>query len=260
MWIGAGLAITVGYKTHLWRTTTDTFEYSKFIIWLIGEQKPTNDLSIIFCISKTWSVASWLLFNLILTETWILNIFSLRYTRNLVDAGNGKFNLMIICWGEGHGSAIHDHSDCHCFMKMLKGELVESRYAWPETNHDTNNNEENECNSIWNKHGGNREDYSGSELQILGKTTMETNSVHYINGKLMSSSNQFHRQIETNTLPFTQIHLVYIALKMPVIRTVRFHCIYTVHHMIRARFLTKKRAKKHVAELNFTAYTVKRER
>ncbi|KAJ7427564.1 Cysteine dioxygenase type 1 [Willisornis vidua] len=26
-----------------------------------------------------------------------------RYTRNLVDNGNGKFNLMILCWGEGHG-------------------------------------------------------------------------------------------------------------------------------------------------------------
>lgn len=26
-----------------------------------------------------------------------------RYTRNLVDEGNGKFNLMILCWGEGHG-------------------------------------------------------------------------------------------------------------------------------------------------------------
>ncbi|EGV95512.1 Autophagy-related protein 12 [Cricetulus griseus] len=27
----------------------------------------------------------------------------MRYTRNLVDQGNGKFNLMILCWGEGHG-------------------------------------------------------------------------------------------------------------------------------------------------------------
>lgn len=34
-----------------------------------------------------------------------------RYTRNLVDEGNGKFNLMLLCWGEGHGSSIHDHAD-----------------------------------------------------------------------------------------------------------------------------------------------------
>ena len=36
-----------------------------------------------------------------------------RYTRNLVDEGNGKFNLMLLCWGEGHASAVHDHADAH---------------------------------------------------------------------------------------------------------------------------------------------------
>ncbi|XP_077571966.1 cysteine dioxygenase type 1-like isoform X2 [Stigmatopora nigra] len=55
-----------------------------------------------------------------------------RYTRNLVDEGNGKFNLIVLCWGEGHGSSIHDHSDAHCFMKMLQGELKETQYDWPE--------------------------------------------------------------------------------------------------------------------------------
>ncbi|XP_033946913.1 cysteine dioxygenase type 1 [Pseudochaenichthys georgianus] len=55
-----------------------------------------------------------------------------RYTRNLVDEGNGKFNLMILCWGEGHGSSIHDHSDSHCFMKLLQGQLKETLFDWPE--------------------------------------------------------------------------------------------------------------------------------
>ncbi|XP_023030363.2 cysteine dioxygenase type 1 [Leptinotarsa decemlineata] len=55
-----------------------------------------------------------------------------RYTRNLVDVGNGKYNLMILCWGEGHGSAIHDHANAHCFMKMLQGSLEEIRFAWPQ--------------------------------------------------------------------------------------------------------------------------------
>uniref|UniRef100_T1JM54 Cysteine dioxygenase n=1 Tax=Strigamia maritima TaxID=126957 RepID=T1JM54_STRMM len=54
-----------------------------------------------------------------------------RYTRNLVDEGNGKFNLMLLCWNEGQGSSIHDHSDAHCFMKMLEGELFEVRFPWP---------------------------------------------------------------------------------------------------------------------------------
>ncbi|XP_030620463.1 cysteine dioxygenase type 1 isoform X2 [Chanos chanos] len=54
-----------------------------------------------------------------------------RYTRNLVDEGNGKFNLMLLCWGEGHGS-IHDHTDSHCFMKLLQGQLKETLFEWPD--------------------------------------------------------------------------------------------------------------------------------
>ena len=31
-------------------------------------------------------------------------ILFFRYTRNLVDTGNGRYNLMILCWGPGMGS------------------------------------------------------------------------------------------------------------------------------------------------------------
>lgn len=80
-----------------------------------------------------------------------------------MDAGNDKFNLMILCWGEGHASPIHDHSDSHCFMKMLKGELREIRYAWP-TDADNNN-------------------VYGGEMVETARSIMETNSVRYINGE-----------------------------------------------------------------------------
>ena len=50
------------------------------------------------------------------------------YTRNLVDVGNGKANLLILCWSPGKGSMIHDHADAHCLMRILKGSLVENRY------------------------------------------------------------------------------------------------------------------------------------
>ncbi|KAJ3355932.1 hypothetical protein HDU83_002217 [Entophlyctis luteolus] len=56
-----------------------------------------------------------------------------RYTRNLVDSGNGKFNLMILCWPPGVASPIHDHAGSHCLMKVIEGELKESRYAWPQS-------------------------------------------------------------------------------------------------------------------------------
>ncbi|XP_069481634.1 cysteine dioxygenase type 1 isoform X2 [Ambystoma mexicanum] len=39
---------------------------------------------------------------------------------------------MILCWGEGHGSSIHDHADSHCFMKMLQGNLKETLFDWPD--------------------------------------------------------------------------------------------------------------------------------
>ena len=59
------------------------------------------------------------------------NFDPFRYTRNLVEEGNDLFNLIVICWGEGQGSSIHDHSNCHCFMKILSGGLLETLYDWP---------------------------------------------------------------------------------------------------------------------------------
>jgi len=59
-----------------------------------------------------------------------------RYTRNLVDKGNDKFNLMMLCWGESCGSSIHDHSNAQCFVKIMDGQLKESLYDWPENPED----------------------------------------------------------------------------------------------------------------------------
>ncbi|OJZ83946.1 hypothetical protein ASPFODRAFT_83348 [Aspergillus luchuensis CBS 106.47] len=55
-----------------------------------------------------------------------------NYTRNLIDEGNGKSNLLILVWSPGKGSAIHDHANAHCVMKILKGSLKETLYAWPD--------------------------------------------------------------------------------------------------------------------------------
>ncbi|KAJ3294960.1 Cysteine dioxygenase [Blyttiomyces sp. JEL0837] len=37
-----------------------------------------------------------------------------RYTRNLVDAGNGKFNLMVLCWPETLASLLEESYDHLC--------------------------------------------------------------------------------------------------------------------------------------------------
>lgn len=105
-----------------------------------------------------------------------------RYTRNLVDEGNGRFNLMVLCWGEGHGSAIHDHANAHCIMKILQGELCETRYAWP-----SNNNEMKES----------------EELQELKRNTLGLNEICYINDSL-----GLHRVENPSTVnPAVSLHL-----------------------------------------------------
>ncbi|KAJ2997382.1 hypothetical protein HDV02_005579 [Globomyces sp. JEL0801] len=54
-----------------------------------------------------------------------------KYTRNLVDDGNGKFNLMILVWDPNVASPIHDHANSHCLVKVLDGKLTESLYEMP---------------------------------------------------------------------------------------------------------------------------------
>ncbi|XP_046857591.1 cysteine dioxygenase type 1-like [Xenia sp. Carnegie-2017] len=69
-----------------------------------------------------------------------------RYTRNLVDRGNGKFNLILLCWSEGQASGIHDHSNSHCFMKIMEGQLKETLYSWPQNNDVEESLNVQECN------------------------------------------------------------------------------------------------------------------
>lgn len=90
---------------------------------------------------------------------------------------------MILCWGEAHASAIHDHADSHCFMKMLKGELTEVRYAWP---HDTTVHSND--NVDISKDDESVDEYNGDELQETGRSTLEVNGVAYINGNLLDFS------------------------------------------------------------------------
>jgi cysteine dioxygenase len=55
-----------------------------------------------------------------------------KYTRNLVDDGNGKYNVIVLCWGPGQSSPIHNHPNSHCVFKVLQGQLTESRFQWPK--------------------------------------------------------------------------------------------------------------------------------
>ncbi|KAJ0170145.1 hypothetical protein K1T71_014073 [Dendrolimus kikuchii] len=146
-----------------------------------------------------------------------------RYTRNLVDTGNGAFNIMILCWGPGHASPIHDHANSHCFMKLLSGSLEEIRYEWPDTvqpevmkvlnkNNQTETNVEQlnedvteldisscqndscqidscQCDRCQNNVSAVCEDseeeiYNAQDMNEIGRTRLEVDDVCYINDSL----------------------------------------------------------------------------
>ncbi|OMH80041.1 Cysteine dioxygenase type 1 [Zancudomyces culisetae] len=62
---------------------------------------------------------------------YFANYNGCKYTRNLVDAGNKKFNLLLLVWGKNVKSPIHDHANSHCMMKLLNGELTEEQFDMP---------------------------------------------------------------------------------------------------------------------------------
>ncbi|XP_012274027.1 cysteine dioxygenase type 1 [Orussus abietinus] len=107
-----------------------------------------------------------------------------RYTRNLVDEGNGRFNLMVLCWGEGHGSAIHDHANAHCVMKVLQGELCETKYEWPSE----------DCDSSTE---------NVEKLREIECSTLKLNDICYINDSM-----GIHRVENPSTVnPAVSLHL-----------------------------------------------------
>lgn len=49
------------------------------------------------------------------------------YTRNCI-VDNEKFELILICWCEGHSTPIHDHGGEECWVKVIEGEFKETIY------------------------------------------------------------------------------------------------------------------------------------
>lgn len=87
---------------------------------------------------------------------------------------------MILCWGPGHGSAIHDHADAHCMMKMLSGQLSEVRYAWPKVQ----DPKESEDGDIFKAASDDTEEImDGQELKEISRYSLQENEVAYINGE-----------------------------------------------------------------------------
>lgn len=107
------------------------------------------------------------------------------YTRNGIVDINGNANLLILVWLPGKGSAIHDHANAHCCMKILKGELSEFLYDIP--------NEE------------------GHEMKPRQKTVLGRNEVGYISDKIglhriANETNDFAVSLHLYTPPYASLY------------------------------------------------------
>jgi cysteine dioxygenase len=51
------------------------------------------------------------------------------YTRNLVRAGPW-YHLLVLCWKNGQRSPIHDHAGSSCGVRVLRGVLTETAFAF----------------------------------------------------------------------------------------------------------------------------------
>ncbi|KAI8815914.1 RmlC-like cupin domain-containing protein [Fimicolochytrium jonesii] len=122
--------------------------------------------------------------------------YSKPYTRNLVDDGNGFFNLIVLCWTPGRGSPIHDHPNSHCIMKVLEGSLTETQYDFPKPHH---SDDDSRVDS-GNEDGENEAD---DGLRLKKTTRLEKNSVAYISDKI-----GLHRVANSSTTrPAISLHL-----------------------------------------------------
>ncbi|KJE89371.1 cysteine dioxygenase [Capsaspora owczarzaki ATCC 30864] len=86
---------------------------------------------------------------------------AVRYTRTRV-WGNKNYNLLVLAWDQGQGSAIHDHENSVCFMKILDGALTETRFSWAKST-------------------GNEDD---QEIRVVGSRTLQRNGVAFITDQI----------------------------------------------------------------------------
>jgi cysteine dioxygenase len=56
------------------------------------------------------------------------------YVRNLVRAGEG-YHVLVLCWKNGQRSPIHDHAGSSCCVRVLRGTLTETRFAFTPNGH-----------------------------------------------------------------------------------------------------------------------------
>ena len=54
---------------------------------------------------------------------------AIPYTRNLISTDHKNYTLLLLCWGAGRESKIHDHPCQGCFVRTISGSIAESIYT-----------------------------------------------------------------------------------------------------------------------------------
>ncbi|KAF2763905.1 cysteine dioxygenase type I [Teratosphaeria nubilosa] len=114
--------------------------------------------------------------------------YSRAYTRNLVDHGNGKSNLLVLVWTPGKASPIHDHANAHCVMKILKGRLTETIYGFPcqrsKNAPDCATSPTSSYPSTTHTCSSNPDDLTPHALVVKRKTMYKANEVTYMSDQI----------------------------------------------------------------------------
>jgi cysteine dioxygenase len=59
---------------------------------------------------------------------------SKSYARNLVQGGDW-YHLLVLCWRNGQRSPIHDHAGSSCGVRVMRGTMTETRFAFAANGH-----------------------------------------------------------------------------------------------------------------------------
>ena len=71
-------------------------------------------------------------------------------------------------------SAIHDHPESHCIMKIMDGDMLERRFAWPEGH---------KPDAASDGHPTAKE---AEEMILTGETRLTRNDVAYMHGRILT--------------------------------------------------------------------------
>lgn len=107
-----------------------------------------------------------------------------HYSRNLVSSKDFVYDCILLCWLPGQKSAVHDHKESGCWMRVLQGNLTETRY------HANHGNKDYDDPSQWNK------------LEEKDSKEFSAGDVFYINNDL-----GVHRVVNTGTELALSLHI-----------------------------------------------------